>query len=50
MPVVTMSGNIASGAREAGEMAARHLGVDFVDQQLMVQAAQRCGVSVGAVA
>jgi cytidylate kinase len=26
------------------------LGVDFVDQQLMVQAAQRCGVSVGTVA
>ena len=50
MPVVTMSGNIASGAREAGAMVARSLGVDFVDQQLMVRAAQLCGVSVGAVA
>lgn len=50
MPVVTMSGNLASGVREVGEMAARLLGVDFVDQQLMARAAQRCGVSVGAVA
>ncbi len=50
MPVVTMSGNIASGAREVGQGAARLVGVDFVDQQLMVQAAQRCGVPVGTVA
>jgi len=45
-----MSGNIASGAREVGQGAARLVGVDFVDQQLMVQAAQRCGVPVGTVA
>ncbi|TMB96064.1 MAG: cytidylate kinase-like family protein [Chloroflexi bacterium] len=50
MPVVTMSGNIASGAREVGQAAAQRLGVDFVDQQLMVRAAQRCGVPVGTVA
>jgi cytidylate kinase len=50
MPVVTMSGTIASGAREVGQLAARELGVDFVDQQLMVEAAQRCGVPVGTVA
>jgi cytidylate kinase len=49
MPVVTMSGNIASGAREVGRGAACILGVDFVDQQLLVQAAQRCGVPVDAV-
>jgi cytidylate kinase len=45
-----MSGTIASGAREVGQLVAGELGVDFVDQQLMVQAAQRCGVSVGTVA
>ncbi|HSP56323.1 MAG TPA: cytidylate kinase-like family protein [Dehalococcoidia bacterium] len=50
MPVVTVSGNIGGGAREVGEKAARLLGVDFVDQQLMVQASQRCGVPVGVVA
>ncbi len=50
MPVVTVSGNIAGGAREVGRAAAALLGVDFVDQQLMLQAAQRCGVSVGVMA
>ncbi len=50
MPVVTMSGNLASGAREVGQSAARALGIDFVDQQLLVEAAQRCGVPLGAMA
>lgn len=50
MPVITMSGNIASGAREVGQTVAQELGIDFVDQQLMVEASQRCGVSVGTVA
>ncbi len=50
MPVITMSGNIASGAREVGQMVAQELGIGFVDQQLMVEAAQRCGVPVGTVA
>ena len=50
MPVVTMSGNMASGAREVGRAVASLLGVDFVDQQLMLEAAQRCGVSVGVMA
>ena len=50
MPVITLSGRTASGARELGPRVASLLDIDFVDQQLMVQAAQRCGVSVGAVA
>lgn len=50
MPVVTMSGNLASGAREVGSAVARVLGIGLVDQHLMVQAAQRCGVPVGTVA
>jgi cytidylate kinase len=50
MPVVTMTGTLGSGAREVGRAAADLLGVDFVDQQLMVRAAQRCGVPVGSVA
>jgi cytidylate kinase len=45
-----MSGNVASGAREVGQAVALLLGVDFVDQQLMLEAAQRCGVSVGVMA
>ena len=50
MPVITMSGNLASGAREVGQAVAQELGIDFVDQQLLVQASQRCGVSVVTVA
>jgi len=50
MPVITMSGNIASGAREVGQSVAQELGIDFVDQQLMVQASQRCGVTIGTLA
>lgn len=50
MPVITVSGEMTSGAREVGRRVATLLGIDFVDQQLMVQAAKRCGVPVGAVA
>jgi len=50
MPVITMSGNIAGGALAVGQAVAQELGIDFVDQQLMVEAAQRCGVPVGTVA
>jgi len=50
MSVVTMSGTIASGAREIGRAAASLLGIDFVDQQLLVDAARRLGVPVDVMA
>ncbi len=50
MPVITMTGAMGSGAREVGRRVATLLGIDFVDQQLLVQAAKRCGVPVGVVA
>lgn len=50
MPVVTVSGQAGSGAREVGQFAARLLGIDYVDQHLLVEAARRCGVPVGAMA
>jgi cytidylate kinase len=50
MPVITVTGKAASGARDVGRIVANQLGIDFVDQQLMVQAAQRCGVPVGVMA
>lgn len=50
MPVVTMSGTIASGAREIGRAAASLLGTDYVDQQLLVDAARRLGVPVDVMA
>ncbi len=50
MPVISITGNVASGALAVGQAVAQKLGVDFVDHQLLVQAAQRCGVPVGTVA
>jgi len=50
MPVITMSGNTASGALEVGQAVAQEMGIGCVDQQLLVQASQRCGVPVGTVA
>lgn len=50
MPVVTMSGTIAGGAREIGRAAASLLEIDYVDQQLLVDAARRLGVPVNVMA
>ena len=50
MPVVTMSGTAGSGAREVGPLVAEILGVDYVDRQIMVDAARRLGVSAEALA
>jgi cytidylate kinase len=49
MPVVTMSGAAGSGAREVGPLAAELLGADYVDRQIMVDAARRLGVSAEAL-
>jgi hypothetical protein len=45
---VTMSGNTPA-APQSGPACCRELGVDFVDQQLMVRRAA-CGVTVGSMA
>jgi cytidylate kinase len=45
-----MSGTIASGAREIGWAVAASLRIDFVDQQLLVDAAKRLGVPVDVMA
>lgn len=50
MPVVTLSGTMGSGAREVGLRVAEILGSDYVDQQIMVDAARRLGVSTETVA
>ncbi len=49
MTVITVSGAIGSGAREIAELASRRLGLDYVDRQLLAQAAESLGVSVEAV-
>ena len=50
MPVVTVSGMTGSGAREVARLAASILGIDYVDQEILVDAAQRLGVSARVVA
>lgn len=50
MPVITIGGPVAGGAREVGRLVAGMLELDYVDQQILVDAARRLGVSVAAVA
>ncbi len=50
MPVITVSGRLASGARDVASALADDLGIDYVDQQILQQAARELGVSVEALA
>jgi cytidylate kinase len=50
MPVVTVSGTMGSGARDVARLVADILAIDYVDQQILVDAAQRLGVSARVVA
>src|SRR4030043_1441273 len=50
MAVVTVSGTMGSGAREVARLAADILAIDYVDQEILVDAAQRLGVSARVVA
>lgn len=49
MAVVTISGQIGSGAREVGKLAAERLQIDYVDQEILVEAARELGVPVETV-
>jgi len=49
MPIITVSGGLGSGAKDIAQAAAQALGLDYVDQEILVEAAQRLGVSVSAV-
>ncbi len=50
MPVITVSGNLGSGAREVAQAVAQELQLDYIDREILVEAAQQLGVSVAAVA
>jgi cytidylate kinase len=45
MPIVTISGNTGSGATEIGRMVAQKLGFDYVDREILTEAARALGVS-----
>lgn len=49
MPVITVSGSLASGARELAQAVAQELRLDYVDQEILVEAARAMGVSLEAV-
>jgi cytidylate kinase len=50
MPIVTISGNTGSGATEIGRLVARSLGFDYVDREILTEAAHALGVSERAIA
>ncbi len=49
MPVITVSGYLASGAREIAQQAAAELRLEFVDRMILVEAARELGVTVAAM-
>jgi cytidylate kinase len=50
MPVITVSGEIGSGAREIGPLVAEYAGIDYVDRLVLAEAGRRVGVSVARLA
>ena len=50
MAVITISGQIGSRARVIGRLVAEQLKLDYIDQEILVAAAQTLGVSVESVA
>ncbi len=49
MPVITISGSLGSGAREIARAVAAELQLDYIDQEILVEAARQLGVSVSAM-
>ena len=49
IPVITIAGSIGSGAREIAQAVAQELHLDYVDQEILVEAARQLGVSVATV-
>jgi cytidylate kinase len=47
--VITVSGSLASGAREVAQAVAAELKLDYVDHEILVEAARALGVSVTAM-
>ncbi len=49
MPVLTVSGQVGSGARDLGRLAAERLQLDYIDQEILVEAARELGVPVESI-
>ena len=49
MAIVTLSGQIGTNAREVGRLTAGRLGIDYVDQEILVEAARDLGVPMESI-
>jgi cytidylate kinase len=49
MAVITVSGSLASGAREVAQATAAEMRLEYLDQEIMVEAARQLGVRVADV-
>jgi cytidylate kinase len=49
MAVVTIAGSLGSGARRVASLVASRLGMDYVDRQILAEAARSLGVDVAEV-
>ncbi len=49
MAVLTVSSQIGAGAIDIGRLTAEQLGIDYIDQEILVEAARELGVPVEAV-
>ncbi len=49
MAIVTLSGQIGTNAREVGRLTADRLGIDYVDQEILVEAARDLGVPMESI-
>ena len=49
MTIVTVSGQPGTRARDIGRLAAERLGIDYIDQEILVEAARTMGVPVESV-
>jgi cytidylate kinase len=47
--IVTLSGQVGAGARDIGRLAAERLGIDYVDQVILVEAARELGVPLESI-
>lgn len=49
MPVITISGQPGTAAHDIGRLTAQRLGIDYIDQEILVQAASTLGVSMASI-
>jgi cytidylate kinase len=49
MAVVTISGQVGTGAHDVGRLAAQRLQIDYIDQEILVAAARALGVSMESI-